>query len=190
MQEDAQEPATPKGRRTREALLTAGAEVAEQRGLAGLSATAVAEQADVAKGTFYIYFDDREAFIDAMHQRFYARVNEAVAKAVQGIQPGKELLFAAIDAYLDVCLENRAVKALVFETRAQGRLTTTMEQREELFAQLAQPSLRAMGIKPAPIAARLIVAMTSEAAVIEMEAGRRVKGAREAIKALAATRPD
>jgi TetR/AcrR family transcriptional regulator, transcriptional repressor for nem operon len=185
---DRDEPVTPKGRRTRDALLAAGEVVAEQQGLAGLSVTAVAGQAGVAKGTFYIYFADREEFIDALHQRFYARVSAAVAEAVQGMAPGRELLLAAIDAYLDVCLQNRAVKALVFETRARGQLTTTMEQREKMFAQLAQPSLRAMGMTPAPISARLIVAMTSEAALIEMEAGRPVNGARETIRSLTRAR--
>jgi TetR/AcrR family transcriptional repressor of nem operon len=179
------EPVTPKGRRTREALLDAGATVAERRGLAGLSVAAVTAHAGVAKGTFYVYFPDRDAFIDALHQRFYARVSDAVTQAVQGLAPGRELLLTAIDAYLDVCLENRAVKALVLETRAKGELTTTMEQREALFAKLAQPSLQAMGIKPAAISARLFVAMTSEAALIELEAGRHVRGARETIRALA-----
>ncbi|HTA13883.1 MAG TPA: TetR/AcrR family transcriptional regulator [Solirubrobacteraceae bacterium] len=182
------EPVTPKGRRTRLALLEAGAVVAERHGLAGMSVAAVAEQAGVAKGTFYLYFPDRDAFIDALHQRFYARVSEAVAEAVDGLAPGTELLLRAIDAYLDVCLENHAVKALVFETRAQGELTTTMEQREELFSKLAQPSLAAMGMRPAPIAARLFVAMTSEAALIEMQAGHRVSGARNTIRALAGER--
>jgi AcrR family transcriptional regulator len=183
--EDRHQPITPKGRRTRDALLTAGAVVAEQRGLSGLSVAAVARQAGVAKGTFYLYFKDRETFVDALHQLFYSQVNEAVAGAVDGLSPGRELLLAAIDAYLDVCLANRAVKALVFETRAQGELTTTMEQREEIFAQLAQPSLRAMGMADPPVSARLFVAMTSEAALIEMEAGHRVTGARDTIHSLA-----
>ena len=185
--EDRDGPVTPKGRRTRDALLAAGVVVAEERGLTGLSVAAVAKQAGVAKGTFYLYFKDREAFVDALHQRFYSQVNEAVAGAVDGLSPGRELLLAAIDAYLDVCLANRAVKALVFETRAQGELTTTMEQREEIFARLAQPSLRAMGMTDPPVSARLFVAMTSEAALIEMEAGHRVTGARDTIHALAET---
>lgn len=179
------EPVTPKGRRTREALLDAGAAVAEQRGLAGLSVAAVTAHTRVAKGTFYVHFPHRDAFIDALHQRFYARVSDAVADAVHGLEPGRELLLTAIDAYLDVCLKNRAVKALVLETRAKGHLTTTMQQREAMFAKLAQPSLAAMGVKPAAISARLFVAMTSEAALIELEAGRRVRGARETIRALA-----
>jgi TetR/AcrR family transcriptional repressor of nem operon len=179
-------PVTPKGRRTREALLDAGELVADRHGLSGLSVSAVVEQAGVAKGTFYVYFADRDVFVDALHQRFYARVTEAVSRAVEGLAPGRELLLAAIEAYLDVCLANHAVKALVFETRARGDLTTTMQQREEMFALLAQPSLKAMGITPAPIAARLVVAMTSEAALIEMEAGRKVPGARTTIRHYAA----
>jgi AcrR family transcriptional regulator len=174
-------PATPKGRRTREALLGAGELVAERDGLAGLSVAAVAERAGVAKGTFYLYFEDRESFLDALHQRFYAQVSEAVARAVAGLPAGRELLLAAAEAYLDVCLRNRAVKALVFETRAQSALTTTMEDREALFARLAEPSMRAIGMTPAHVSARLIVALISEAALIEMEAGRKVPGARRSI---------
>ena len=181
-------PVTPKGRRTREALLRAGEIVAERDGLSGLSVASVADRAGVAKGTFYLYFDDRESFIDALHQSFYAQVTEAVSQAVADLPPGRELLLAAIEAYLDVCLANRAVKALVFETRAQSALTTTMEDREALFAQLAQPSMRAIGMTPARISARLIVALTSEAALIEMEAGHRVSGARKSIRTLLGAR--
>lgn len=179
------EPVTPKGRRTREALLDAGEQLADTSGLAGLSVAAVVERAGVAKGTFYVYFADRDLFIDALHQRFYARVTDAVAQAVGGLAPGRELLLTAIDAYLDVCLANRAVKALVFETRAQGNLTTTMDERQEQFAVLAQPSVKAMGLTPPKVAARLFVAMTMEAALIELEAGGRVAGARKMIRALA-----
>jgi TetR/AcrR family transcriptional repressor of nem operon len=182
-------PVTPKGRRTREALIEAGEIVAERAGLAGLSVAAVVAQAGVAKGTFYLYFEDRESFIDALHQRFYGQVTDAVSRAVAGLVPGRELLLAAIEAYLDVCLKNRAVKALVLETRAQNTLTTTMEDREALFARLAEPSMRAIGMTSAPIAARLVVALISEAALIEMEAGRKVGGARKSIAVLLDSSP-
>src|ERR1700677_3929937 len=83
-------PVTPKGRRTRDALIEAGVAVAERDGLAGLSAAAVAREAGGAKGTFYIYFDDRDSFIDGMHQRFYTHVSEAVSLAVADLAPGRE----------------------------------------------------------------------------------------------------
>lgn len=177
-------PVTPKGRGTKDALLRAGEIVAERDGLAGLSVAAVARQAGVAKGTFYLYFFDRDAFIDALHERFYDQVRVAVSRAIAGLAPGRDLLIAAIEAYLDVCLANRAVKALVFETRAQGNLTTTMEDRVAPLAKLAEASMRALGMTPASISARLIVALTSEAALIEMETGRKVPAARNTIRAL------
>jgi AcrR family transcriptional regulator len=178
------EPVTPKGRRTREALLDAGERVAERDGLAGLTVASVVASAGVAKGTFYVYFEDRDVFIDALHQRFYERVGEAMAEAVSGLQPGRELLLASAHAYLDVCLSNRAVKALVFETRTQATLTTTMEDRQEMFSRLSEPSLRSIGLRPAPVVARLFVSLTQEVAMIECETGRRVPAARALIDRL------
>lgn len=172
---------TPKGRRTRASLLSAGARIAERDGLRGLTAAAVAQEARLAKGSFYVYFADREALIDALHQEFYAQVNDAVASAIDGLPAGRELLLAAVEAYLDVCLANHAVKALVFETRAQPNLTITVEQRERLFARSAEESMQTIGLIPAAITARLLVALTSEVALIEMEAGRKMPSARRAI---------
>src|SRR4051812_21352586 len=98
-------PVTPKGRRAREALLEAGVAVADRAGLAGLTVAAVSEAAGLAKGTFYLYFPDRDGFIDALHQRFYERVNEAVMGAAGELPDGLEKQLTAIDAYLDLCLE-------------------------------------------------------------------------------------
>src|SRR5687767_12198520 len=124
-----QPPVTPKGRRAREALLQAGVAVAERAGLNGLTVAQVTREAGVAKGSFYVYFRDREAFIDALHQEFYARVTEAVTSAGAKHPPGIARVLAANLAYLDVCLENSGSKALVLETRNQPGLTTTMEER-------------------------------------------------------------
>ena len=173
---------TPKGERAREALLEAGVTVVSEAGLAGMTVAAVTSQAGLAKGTFYLYFADRAAFIDALHQRFYQRVSEAVIAAAGHLPDGLEKQLVAIDAYLDVCLENLAVKALVLETRSQPGLTTTFEEREEVFAQLSEPNYRAMGAPSPRVAARLSVAMTSETALIELEAERKVPSARRTLR--------
>jgi hypothetical protein len=60
-----------------------------------------------------------------------------------------------------------------------------MDERQEQFSVLAQPSVKAMGLTSPKVAARLIVAMTMEAALIELEAGGRVAGARKTIRTLA-----
>lgn len=185
------EAVTVAGRRTRAALIAAGAAVAERHGLAGLSVNAVVEHAGLAKGTFYVHFADRDAFVDALHQEFYGRVGEAVTRAVEHLAPGPLRLARGIDAYLDACLADRAIKALLLETKSDAHLTTTIAERERLFARLAAPSLRAMGWRDPEVAARLFVAMTSEAALLELEAGRRLPGVRHTLERLveSATRP-
>lgn len=175
------QPSTEHGRRTRDALLDAGVTIAEQTGLAGLSVNAVVAEAGLAKGTFYVHFSDRDAFVDALHQRFYAGVNEAVATATAELPPGSERLLAGIWAYLDACLASRGVKALLLETRADGSLTRTIGERHELFAALTAPNLEAMGRRDAKVAARLLVAATSEAALLELEHGRKLPSARRAL---------
>jgi TetR/AcrR family transcriptional regulator, transcriptional repressor for nem operon len=178
------EPITPAGQRTRQELIDAGVAVAEREGLAGLSINAVVDEAGVAKGTFYVHFADRDAFIDALHLQFYARISAAVSEAVEHLAPGTLRLARGIEVYLDSCLADRAIKALILETRSDAHLTTTMVERERLFARLAEPSLKAMGWREPEIAARLLVAMTSEAALMELEAGKRLPAVRRSIERL------
>jgi TetR/AcrR family transcriptional regulator, transcriptional repressor for nem operon len=162
---------TPAGRRTREVLLDAGVAVAESHGLGGLSVNRVVAEAGVAKGTFYVHFAERDAFVDALHERFYARVSATVAAAVDGLEAGRERLLRGAGAYLDACLVDRAVKALLLEARAPGALAA-LAAREELFASLSQPSFKAMGWGNSRVASRLFVRMISEGALLELEAGR------------------
>src|SRR5436190_1874170 len=79
---------------------------------------------------------------------------------------------------------DRAVKALVLESRTDGSVTTTIAEREALFATLAEPSLAAMGWRDARVAARMFVAMTSEAALMELAAGKRVPAVRRTLARL------
>lgn len=168
--------------RTYEALLEAGIVVAARGGLAGLSVNRVVAEAGVAKGTFYVHFVDREAFVDALHARFHARVREAVASATAGVPPGAGRIVTGVEAYLDVCLADRAIKALALEARTDAALTASMSARHESFAASAIPSFKAMGWPDARAAAQLLAAMTSEIAIRELDARRRVPGARRSLR--------
>jgi TetR/AcrR family transcriptional regulator, transcriptional repressor for nem operon len=168
--------------RTYEMLLDAGVAVAEREGLAGLSVNRVVGEAGVAKGTFYVHFADREAFVDALHARFHERVAHAVAAASAGTQPGAERIVRGVEAYLDVCLSDHAVKALAVEARTDAALTASMSARHERTTAAAVPSFKAMGWPDARAAAQLLAAMTSELAIRELEAGRRLPGGRRALR--------
>ncbi len=126
-------------------MLDAGVVVAEQHGLAGLSVNRVVEQAGVAKGTFYVHFTDRASFVDALHERFHLRVRDAVAAATEGMAHGPERIVRGSEAYLDMCLANRGVKALTLEARSDPLLKQSMAARHERFAATAIPDLKAIG---------------------------------------------
>ena len=59
-------PVTTRGRRTRDALISAGREVLEQRGWSGFSPETVAQAAGVSYGTFYTYFESKEDLLGAV----------------------------------------------------------------------------------------------------------------------------
>jgi TetR/AcrR family transcriptional regulator, transcriptional repressor for nem operon len=174
--------ATRDAPRTRRQLLDAGVAVAEKEGLAGLSVNRVVAVAGVAKGTFYVHFADREAFIDALHEAFHTRVQDAVTHATRDAPPGALRIWLGAEAYLDVCLADRAIKALSLEARTDAALTAPMAARHERFTASAVPSFRAMGWPDAPAAAQLLAAMTSEIAIRELEAGRRLPAARRSLR--------
>jgi AcrR family transcriptional regulator len=173
---------TPAGIRTRDALLDAGVTVAERHGLGGLSVNQVVVEAGVAKGTFYVHFRDRETFVDALHERFHRRVEEAVTEAIDGIPPGPERLVRGAEAYLDTCLEEQAVKALALEARSDPALDAAMTARHDRVAAAAVPSFKAMGWPDATAASHLLAAMTAEIAIRELDAGKRLPAARRSLQ--------
>jgi TetR/AcrR family transcriptional regulator, transcriptional repressor for nem operon len=167
---------------TREALLDAGVALAEEHGLAGVSVNMVVARAGVAKGTFYVHFKDRAAFVDAMHARFHARAEAAVAEAAAGLPPGAEHLYRGLAAYLDFSLANRGVKALSLETRSDPAMQDSMKARRERLAAAGVPDVEAMGWDDAEAAAQLLAAMTREISALEFDAGRPLPAQRRALK--------
>jgi AcrR family transcriptional regulator len=167
---------------TREALLDAGAALAEEHGLAGVSVNMVVARAGVAKGTFYVHFKDRAAFVDAMHARFHARVEAAAAEATAGLPLGAERLYRSFETYLDVSLANRGVKALSLETRSDPAAQDTMEARRKRLAAAGVADVQAMGWDDVQEAVQLLAAMTKEISVLEFDAGHQLPAQRRALK--------
>jgi TetR/AcrR family transcriptional repressor of nem operon len=167
---------------TRQGLLDAGASLVEEHGLAGLSVNMVVARAGVAKGTFYVHFKDRSAFVDAMHERFHASVQEAIATAIAGMPPGAERLYRSSEVYLDVSLANRGVKALGLETRSDPSAQASMAARRERLTAAGVADLKAMGWRDAASSAQLLAAMTREISVLEFDAGKPLPASRRALK--------
>ena len=97
-------------------------------------------------------------------------------------RPGAERLIVGVEAYLDTCLEDRAVKALALEARSDPALASPMASRHERFAASAVPSFKAMGWPDPTAASHLFAAMCAEIAIRELEAGRRQPAARRSLR--------
>lgn len=63
--------------RRRDDLLDAARQIVLEKGLAGLTVDEVAVRAEVAKGTFYLYFRSKEQVLGALRQRF---VDDLIAR--------------------------------------------------------------------------------------------------------------
>ena len=76
----------PKRERTRAKLIAAGFRVFSERGQA-LTASDVAHEADVANGTFYNHFLDREDFIHTLANESLRAITVASAEQTEGADP-------------------------------------------------------------------------------------------------------
>ncbi len=175
--------------RTRAALLDAGLRLAEGAGMSGLSANRVVAEAGVAKGTFFHHFGDRAAYLVEVHRTFHDRLAEEVRAAAAELPRGRERLLAATTTYLDVCLRQRGVRALLFEARSEAAVVAEIGRRNEISAAFLVNDFRAMGRAHPLECARLWVGMTREAAVIEFDTGGQEAAIRDALAAFAAGSP-
>lgn len=183
-----QAPSTPAvGRRaamarTRQALNEAGLRLAERVGLAGLSVNLVVEEAGVAKGTFFHHFGDRASYLLDLHREFHDRLIDQIRDAVEGLPPGRGRLIAGANAYLDGCLRDRGVRALLLEARAEPAVTDEISRRNATTAELCRLDFEALGRQCPHESAQLWVGMTAEAALIEYQARKRLPGIRAALQ--------
>lgn len=172
--------------RTRSQLVDAGLRLAEGAGMSGLSANRVVAEAGVSKGTFFHHFGDRAAYLVEVHRTFHDRIAEDVRAAAADLPRGRARLLAATTAYLDVCLRQRGVRALLFEARSEASVVEEIGRRNEISAAFLVNDFRAMDRSYPLECARLWVGMTREAAVIEFDASGAVPAIRDALAAFAA----
>jgi AcrR family transcriptional regulator len=140
-------------------------------------------EAGVSKGTFFHHFADRSTYLLALHRRFHDRLLLEMLAAVDGLPPGRERLLAASLTYLDGCLRDRGVRALLLEARAEPAVAAQVQHRNADHARRCQDDFAALG-RPHPLqSGQLWVGLTAEAALLELAAGRRQPAVREALAA-------
>lgn len=168
---------------TRHQLLEAADAIAERDGLAALSVAEITSEAGLGKGTFYIHFPDRAALLVQLHRRFHDRIFERVAADTASMPPGPERARGRITSFLDHSRRERTVRAMLLQTRTEPAVLGEVRLRNDQASRLLAEDLRVLVRHPLE-AARLLVAATAEAALLEFDAGRSLPRLRQALAAL------
>ena len=108
-------PRTARGERTLRRILDAALREFGERGFADSSVSSITQRAEVALGTFYTYFDSKEALFGALVRDMSERVREAVAPAIPGARDALDIEQRALAAYLDFVHEHREVYRIIDE---------------------------------------------------------------------------
>ncbi|WP_167097000.1 TetR/AcrR family transcriptional regulator [Mycobacterium sp. DL592] len=167
---------------TRTKLIDAGLRLAERTGLTGLSVNLVVDEAGVSKGSFFHHFGDRASYLLALHREFHDRIAEQVAEVSSGLPPGRERLLAGSLTYLDYCLKQRGIRALLLEARAEPAVAQEISRRNATFATVCAEDFETVGRRQPLQCANLWVAMTAEAALIELQDHSQSPGVRAALE--------
>lgn len=165
---------------TRRELLDAAIELAERDGLRSLSVAEVTAAAGHAKGTFYVHFPDRAAFLVALHQWFHDTVFAHVVNDADDDQPGPDRVRRRITDFLDACRAQPGVRALLLDARSEPAIAAEVERRNLQAAQALSADLRG-GTRQPMETARILVLATADLAGRESSQGRRLPAARQAL---------
>ena len=109
------EPRTPRGERTLRKILDAAREEFGQRGFSDSSIVGITQRAGVALGTFYTYFDSKEALFQALVRDMSAQVRDHVAPVLKESTDALEGERRALESFLDFAREHRDVYRIIDE---------------------------------------------------------------------------
>jgi AcrR family transcriptional regulator len=108
-------PRTARGERTLRKILDAALEEFGERGFSDGSIVGITQRAKVALGTFYTYFDSKEAVFKALVNDMSTRVRDQVAPALGSGASMLEAEGKALECYLEFARTHKQVYRIVDE---------------------------------------------------------------------------
>ncbi|WP_308517623.1 TetR/AcrR family transcriptional regulator [Sphingomonas flavescens] len=109
-------PRTARGQRTMRKILDAAREEFGERGYAESSIVGITQRAGVALGTFYTYFDSKEALFQALVRDMSNQVRDNVGPALSGAADGLDGERRALEAFLQFAREHRDIYRIIDES--------------------------------------------------------------------------
>lgn len=112
---DAKTPRTERGRRTLRKLLDAAAEEFGEKGFHDASVSSITRRAGVALGSFYTYFDSKDALFRALVADMSEKVRTSARSALHDGMGALEIERAALAAFLRFAAEHKEVYRIIDE---------------------------------------------------------------------------
>lgn len=110
-------PKTQRGERTRQRILDAAEREIGARGFAEASIATITAEADVAQGTFYLYFRSKEEVLRELVLRMGRRLRHHLTRAIMGAPDRLEAERLGIRAFLQFVRENPNLYRVVAESQ-------------------------------------------------------------------------
>ena len=112
---DGKAPRTARGERTLRNILDAARDEFGERGFSDSSIVGITQRAGVALGTFYTYFDSKEAVFQALVRDMSAQVRDHVAPAFDNAEDAIDGERRALHSFLEFAREHRHVYRIIDE---------------------------------------------------------------------------
>lgn len=112
---DDKTPRTERGRRTLRKLLDASATEFGEKGFHEASVSSITRRAGVALGTFYTYFDSKDALFRALVQDMSANVRTSARAALSDKMSALEVEEAALTAFLRFARDHKEIYRIIDE---------------------------------------------------------------------------
>lgn len=112
---DAKVPRTERGRRTLRKLLDAAAEEFGEKGFHEASVSSITRRAGVALGSFYTYFDSKDALFRALVADMSDKVRTSARSALRADMGALEIERAALAAFLRFAAEHKEIYRIIDE---------------------------------------------------------------------------
>jgi AcrR family transcriptional regulator len=112
---DAKMPRTERGRRTLRKLLDAAAEEFGEKGFHEASVSSITRRAGMALGSFYTYFDSKDALFRALVADMSEKVRTSARSALHDGMGALEIERAALAAFLRFAAEHKEIYRIIDE---------------------------------------------------------------------------
>jgi AcrR family transcriptional regulator len=147
--DDGKAPRTDRGRRTQQAILDAAAAEFGERGFHDASISGITRRAGVALGSFYTYFDSKDAVFRALVRHMSAKVRDHVAPGIRAASGGIAAERAGLADFIGFVRAHKEIYRIIDEAEFVDpdsfRLhyaTTADRIRQRLTAAAANGDLR------------------------------------------------